>query len=311
MARVANNPYEVLGVARDASSDEIRAAYRRLALKYHPDRNAGDKEAEERFKQVSEAYATLRDPDARARYDRYGSGAGQPDFDQVDWGSVFAEADIGVSWDPRAGAPRTGNAVFDFLFGAALGMMRNSGLLPGENRQASLALPVDLARRGGQAVVRIPGPSICPECRGAGRVGTGPCPRCGGNGTLRYGSQVEVRVPPGVRNGTKLRLRGLGGPGNPPGDALIDLAVELPAGATLRGGDLFTDLHLTPLEAERGATVTALGVRAAVPAGTPDGGTVRVPGGGLGGDLVLTVRRDWPRGVWRRLRESFSGGVVR
>src|SRR5690554_2585712 len=99
VAGVSNNPYEVLGVSRTATDEDIRSAYRRLAMQHHPDRNPGDAAAEERFKSVSEAYATLRDPDARARVDRYGSSAPRPDFNTVDWQTVFREADVQVDWD--------------------------------------------------------------------------------------------------------------------------------------------------------------------------------------------------------------------
>jgi molecular chaperone DnaJ len=172
----------VLGVPQTASVDEIKAAYRRLALKYHPDRNPGDRSAEARFKEISEAYATLRDPEARARFDRFCSSrpeAARPDFSQVDWQTVFQEADIHINW--QAGAPRTGNAVFDALFGVVTGMMRGSGLLPGEDREVALELSLDEARLGALRRIRLPGPSVCAQCRGSGAS----CSRCGGRGVVR------------------------------------------------------------------------------------------------------------------------------
>ena len=116
MTKTLRNPYEVLGLSSSADAAEIKTAYRRLALQYHPDRNPGDKGAEERFKEISEAYATLRDPEARARYDRFGSTrpqASRPDFNTVDWQTIFQEADIDIDWSQRNAVPRTGNAVFD------------------------------------------------------------------------------------------------------------------------------------------------------------------------------------------------------
>jgi DnaJ-class molecular chaperone len=298
VTRTANNPYQVLGVERSAGQDEIKSAYRKLALRYHPDRNPGDAKAEERFKEVSQAYATLRDPQARERYDRYGNAGGRPDFQTVDWQSVFREADIRVDWDMHAGIPKTGNAVFDMLFGAVAGMMRSSGLLPGEHREVSVEVPVSLARSGGSVRVRVPGPSVCPGCGGSGRQQGLVCDVCGGSGVQRGGGLVDVSVPRSVRSGTRLRLRGLGGPGNPPGDVLVTLSVALPEGIRLRDGNLHADLPLTPLEASRGIRTVVADVDVRIPPGTKDGATVRVPAGGLGGDLLVTVHED----LWRGLR---------
>lgn len=317
MTTTLRNPYEVLGVSKDADAGEIKAAYRRLAMQHHPDRNPGNANAEEQFKMISEAYATLRDPEVRARFDRYGStgsGPSRPDFSTVDWQSVFQEADLKVDWSQHGGTvPRTGNAVFDVLFGAMAGMMRSSGLLPGEDREVGLLLSVSEARRGAERRVRIPGPSICARCRGVGRSvqgGTqaGLCEVCSGRGVLRHGSEVEVKVPPYRREDTRLRLRGLGGPGRPPGDAYVQLEVQLPPGARLEpGGALYADLTVTPLEANRGVTTDVLGVKVTVPKGAKAGETLRVPGGGLaGGELVLTLQTDTWGGVWRRLRSALT-----
>ena len=323
MTQTLRNPYDVLGVPKTADADEIRSAYRRLALQYHPDRNPGDGAAEERFKEISEAYATLRDPESRARYDRFGDasagsafgGAGRPDFSTVDWQTVFREADINVDWGARgAGSgevPRTGNAVFDALFGVMTGMMRTSGLLPGEDRAVDLSVSVAEARAGTTRRVRVPGPSVCATCRGTGLEAGAPCPVCGGHGVLRGGSDVEVEVPKGVRDGVKLRLKGLGGPGGPPGDAFVTVTVRVPAGAELVGGELKVPVAVTPLEASRGASIPLndLGVTLDVPKGAVDGQTLRVEGGGLGGrDLVATLEVGVWRGLLRGLRGALFGG---
>jgi molecular chaperone DnaJ len=310
VTRTANNPYQVLGVERTAGQEEIRAAYRRLALRYHPDRNPGDPQAEERFKEVSEAYATLRDPDSRARYDHYGNSGGRPNFETVDWQTVFREADIHVDWDLHRGMPKTGNAVFDALFGAVTGMMRKSGLLPGEHRDLAVAVPVEVARGGGTLRVRVTGPSICPTCRGSGRHEGEACAVCGGRGVLRSGGLVDVQVPKGVRTGTKLRLRGLGGPGTPPGDVLVTLTVSVPEGFRLDGGDLHSEVYLAPWELRRGTDTSLLGAAVRVPPGTEGGTTVRVPGGGIGGDLFVRVEEDLWRGL-RRLAADWLRGLAR
>jgi DnaJ-class molecular chaperone len=305
----ASDPYELLGVARDATAEEIKAAYRKAALRDHPDRNPGDREAEERFKAISEAYATLRDPDKRAWVDRGGPAAGgpRPDFSTVDWQTIFAEADVRV--DFGQGVPRTGNAVFDALFGAMTGMLRQQGVLPGEDRAVTLAIDLTTAREGGAARVRVPGPSVCAACRGT-RLGDDgrPCTACGGRGVRQRGDVVEVRVPPGVRDGGKLRLRGLGGPGRPPGDALVTLSVRLPDGVRRVGDELHAELSVTPLEARSGVRTRLHGVPVTVPPGASDGTVVRVPGGGLAGaDLRVTVRERVWRGLARWARDKMGG----
>ncbi len=301
---VLTNPYEVLGVPRDASSDAIKSAYRKLAMRYHPDRNPGSKQAEERFKEVSEAYAVLRDPDTRARFDRYGTAStapgGAPDFTGVDWQTIFREADIPINWDVRQGSPRTGNAVFDALFGMMTGLFRNAGLLPGETREIRVSIPLELARAGGQRRVRVPGPSVCPTCHGSRSVNGAVCPDCGGAGVRGGRAEVDVAIPEGVRSGSRLRLKGMGGPGNPPGDLLVRVAVSLPGGARMQGDDVLVDIHVTASEAARGLTTRFAGGAVRVPAGTPDGGRVRVRRGGLGGgDLIVTVHHDLWRGLAR------------
>jgi len=304
-----SDPYDVLGVARDADADTIKRAYRTLALRYHPDRNPGDATAEEQFKRISEAYATLRDPEARQRFDTYGHvGRGpvgaRPDFSHVDWRVVFSEADIPIDWSRAGGIPSTGNVVFDTLFRGVSTLFRQAGLLPGEDRQVRLRIDLETARAGGQRRVRLPGPMRCEGCRGLGRDAAGACPTCGGSGRLARGLSVDVSVPAGVRSGSKLRLAGMGGPGQPPGDAYVVLDVVLPSGVRSLERDLATELFVTPLEAERGAEVNVLGMPVRLPARSRDGSSVRVVGGGLGGDLIVTIKID----VWRGLgRVAYEG----
>ena len=311
MTKTLRNPYDVLGLPTNADAAEIKAAYRRLALQHHPDRNPGDKGAEEQFKEISEAYATLRDPESRSRFDRFGNTqpqASRPDFNTVDWQTIFREADITIDWSQRDAVPRTGNAVFDALFGAMTGMMRTSGMLPGEHREVGLDVRLEELRQGGARRVRIPGPSICATCYGQGVLNSGrACEVCGGRGFVRNGAEVEVVIPKGVKDGLKLRLKELGGPGRPPGDAFVTLHAALPPGAHLEGGTLHAELALTPFEAERGVRTRFLGVDVDVPMGVTEGQVVRVPGGGLAGqDLLATVRIGMLSGLWRRVRGALA-----
>lgn len=302
----------MLGVARDASSDEIKTAYRRLALQSHPDRNPGDPEAEERFKRISEAYATLRDPERRAWVDRGGAtmgpgGGAAPDFSRVDWQTIFEEADVRI--DFGRGMPRTGNAVFDALFGAMTGVLRQQGVLPGEDREVGLPIDLGTARMGGEARVKIPGPSVCATCRGRRLLDDGrPCDACGGRGVRPRGDVAVVKIPRGVREGAKLRLRGLGGPGRPAGDALVTVRVDLPPGVDRVGDELHTEVSIAPLEARAGVRTDVHGIPVVVPPRTADGSTLRIPGGGLAGaDLRVTVRHRVWRGLGRWARDKLMG----
>lgn len=340
------DPYQVLDVAKDASPDELKAAYRRKALQYHPDRNPGDREAEEKFKQVSEAYALLRDPETRERYDRYGPNDPtrfRPDTSGVDWHTIFREADIHIDWDARGGMPQTGNTIFDALFGMMTGMLRNAGLAPGQTYEVPLPLTLGQFQHGGVARLHVPGPCVCPTCKGSGRVSgaggavtpPGPfeasrapitegaptaCPECGGRGVKRRGAEVEVRYPAGAAEGVKLRLAGAGGPGNPPGDVLAQLRLVLPDNAKRVGNDVMDELSITPPEASRGLTANYQGVAVTVPPGTADGAVLRFKGRGAAsqgarGDLILTIRHNWLQGAaraagawFRKLRQGGEAG---
>lgn len=317
MTRAAHDPYAVLGVPRDADAETVKRAYREAALRDHPDRNPGDASAEERFKRASEAYATLRDPEARRRYDAFAAagagaagmgGAPRPDFATVDWRAVFREAEVPIDWARGGGVPTTGHVVFDVLFQGVARAFRQAGLVRGEDRTVALRLELSEARTGGTRRVHVPGPVTCPTCGGQRQVAGEVCRTCGGEGVLRGGSDVDVRVPAGVRPGQKLRLQGMGGPGRPPGDAYAHVDVALPLGARWSGRDLETDLFVTPAEAAHGAVVRVLGANVTVPKGVSDGQTVRSSAGGLGGGtLRATVRID----PWRGLaRDAVQAGAT-
>lgn len=341
LADVTGDPYEVLGVPRDADQDALKAAYRSKAMQYHPDRNPGDRAAEERFKELSEAYAVLRDPESRARYDRYGGGGPvdyRHDTSQVDWRDVFRDADINIDWSGRGAVPHTGNAVFDVLFGMMAGMLRGAGLAPGQTYELSLGLSLAELQNGASKVVAVPGPCICPTCKGTGRVlegaaaarspgafeagptpsASGVCPDCGGRGVRRGGARLRVTVPAGAAAGSRLRLAAAGGPGNPPGDVLVAALWAAPAGAQVDGLDVRARMVITPLEARRGTTASFDGVSVKVPRGSAAGSTIVVKGKGLTGpagargDLLLTLDLAWVEGAARAagrwLRKLGIGG---
>ena len=244
--------YEVLGVERDADEASLKSAYRKLAHQYHPDKNSGSKDAEERFKEASEAYEVLSDPEKRARYDRFGHANGQSPFEG---GFPFGGAAAGASI----------NDIFGDIFGEMFGAGRRPRSRPrGADLRYHLEIAFEEAAFGTTARIQIPRPRRCDTCKGAGaKPGTQPrtCPTCGGVGELRLtqgffsvartchhcgGSgrvivdkcadcggagmvreeaSVEVKVPPGVDTGTRLKLSGEGEPAPQPGAAPGDLYV--------------------------------------------------------------------------------------
>ena len=343
--------YEILGVARNASAKDIKAAYRRLARKYHPDVNKGDKSAEEKFKQVAEAFAVLSDATKRAQYDRGGHeafGAGfdpfagfdPRDFD-VGFGSSSFEDLLGQLFGGGFGgagrATRTTRRHGqDLRFEASIGFM-----------EAALGATVDLSIPrlescgdcGGTGLKPGSGQAVCPDCGGSGRQehrrggmrlavactrcgGRGrlpgdPCRACGGEGRVRHEQKVKVRIPPGVDDGTTLRIPGkgdAGASGGPPGDLLLKVHVEPHARFRRDGRDLICDLPVGLARAALGGPVdvpTLDGTATiTVPAGTRSGQKLRVRGKGLpagrgqpAGDLYAIVQIHPPKTLDPRSRE--------
>jgi molecular chaperone DnaJ len=307
--------YEVLGVARHATEEEIKRAYRELAKKYHPDRNPGDEEAAQKFKEVTEAYEVLCDPEKRARYDRYG----------------FAGLDEGLA--PTGPYPRTSEPIdpfFDLLsdfFGLG-GRRTQRAPRPGRDLEVVLEIDLQEAFRGTTRTFDIERLELCGECGGSGLprgYRPEPCPRCGGHGeiylrqgllTIRtqcracqgYGVRIsqtcprcrgrgkvqarrtiEVRIPPGVETGHRLHLPGegeAGDPGAPRGDLYCVLRVKEHPFFRRQGRDLFCQVPITFSQAALGAvievpTLDGKTVPLHVPRGTQSHEVLRVPGQGM------------------------------
>ena len=333
--------YETLGVAKSATHDEIRTAYRKLARESHPDANPDDADAEERFKSISHAYDVLGDPEKRAQYDaeranpfaRAGMGGQATQFDMSDLFEVFGDRFGGG----RASAPMRGEDItvevritFDqAMQGAtvavsvdkleACGQCRGTGARPG----SETALCPDCKGRG--TVGRGLGPfqmqQTCRTCAGRGMVIDDPCPSCAGVGSRQERKRYNVKVPAGAKDGTKVRLAGKGHAGPPntsPGDLFVVTRVT-PSRIFRREGDnLSLEVPVTFAEAALGAKVeipTIDGtIKLTVPEGSQDGRALRVPGkgapvlngDGARGDLIARLAIVVPDGLNKRQREALE-----
>jgi molecular chaperone DnaJ len=344
---VSTSLYETLGVAKNASQDEIKKAYRKLARKHHPDANPGDESAETRFKEVQHAYDVLGDADKRKQYDAFGDGRGRGggasggaggarfDFDLGDFdlgdllGGVFNRGRRG----PTRPQPQRGNdieAVVNLSFEDSL-----KGL------ETRIPVEVDAACRtcGGTGARPGTSPKICPECNGRGVLSESqglfaisqPCPRCRGNGTVieepcetcrgtgreRRTRRYTVKIPAGVRDGTRIRVKGKGEPGpagGPPGDLYVVTRVSASDTYERRGSDLIVDVPVAYPDAVLGGKVevpTPEGpVTLKVPAGSRDGKLLRVRGRGAPklkgsgkGDVLARLRIDVPSRPSKKERE--------
>jgi curved DNA-binding protein len=296
--------YETLGVPRDATEEQIKQAYRKLARKYHPDVNPGDKEAEERFKEINEAYEVLSDPEKRRKYDALGPnwkagadftpppGAGAFRVEYADLGDLFGEGGRfgGFSDFFRmmfGGAPRPG-AGFDFS-------------ARGADVESEVTLTLEEAHRGTSRTLSVPLEETCAICGGAGARDKKPCPACGGSGFRTRLEQFTVNIPRGVRDGSVIRVPGRGGAGfggGARGDLYLRIRLLPHEKFQLRnGGDVVVELPVAPWEALLGARVevpTLDGpVQMRIPPRSQGGQMLRLrgkglarPGGGQGDEYV-------------------------
>ena len=332
--------YEILGVPRTAGEAEIKKAYRQLAMQFHPDRNRGDKGAEERFKEVNEAYAVLSDPDKRAHFDRFGTapGVGQ-NFGDTGFGSLFED-------------------IFEnFFSGGARG--RGSRGARGEDLQYELKITLEDAASGIETKIQIPrletcgacsGTGVepgsrldtcdmcrgagevrrnhgfltvaqtCPKCRGAGQLNRSPCKECRGEGRRRAERLLSVKIPAGIEDRMQLRIGGEGSGGlggGPAGDLYVLVRVLEHDIFTRQGADLICDLPLsfTNLALGHEVEVPVLGgvTKLKVPAGTQPNEVVRIRGKGMPhlrqrghGDVCYRVVLEVPQKLNARQREALA-----
>lgn len=305
--------YEVLGVTRGSDESAIKSAYRKLAHQFHPDKNPEDKQAEERFKEASEAYEVLSDPDRRARYDQFGhlNGAQAPGPGDFPFGGGI-------------------NDIFGDLFGEMFGQAQRSRVRHqrGSDLRYHLELTFEQAAFGTNARITVPrskactsckgsgakpgtGPRVCPtcggageirltqgffsiartchQCNGAGRVIVDKCSACAGHGAVREQANVDVKVPPGVDTGTRLKLAGEGepapGPGGNPGDLYVVVQVKEHTIFTRQDTEVLCDMPISFAQAALGGTVDVPTLegpqKLKIPAGTQSGKVFRLKGKGV------------------------------
>ncbi len=324
--------YEILGVGRKASQDEIKKAYRKLALKWHPDRHegAGRDDAEERFKRISEAYEVLYDQETRGKYDRFGA----------DWRQ-------GQEFTPPSGARTMSPDEFESAFGGSGFSDFFKGMFGGDVRgafgerarrpharyrhggadvRAELELAAGDAIRGGKRRFDLPVTVGCPSCGGVGFLDEHVCPTCAGIGQVRERKQVDLTIPSSIRNGMSLRLAGLGEPGaegGVPGALLLTLRLVSDGTYRVDGDELEVDLPVAPWEAVFGTKAdvrTAKGTTiVTIPPNTRAGTRLRLRGMGFGdaGDFFVVVRLALPeklsarqRKLLEEMREAGPSAVV-
>ncbi len=333
--------YEVLGVSRSADEKEIKRAYRKLAMKYHPDRNPGDTESENKFKEASEAYEVLADASKRAAYDQFGHA--------------------GVDGQAGGGGFGGGGASFSDIFGDVFGDIFGGGGGRGRNTRGAdlrytLELDLEEAVRGKTVEIRIPGhrecdtcdgsgaekgstpepcstcngigqvrmqqgffavQQACPTCRGSGQVIKNPCKSCSGQGRVREEKALSVKVPPGVDTGDRIRLSGegeMGMDGGPPGDLYVQVAVREHSIFTRDGRNLYCEVPISVGDAALGGELevpTLDGrVKLKIPPETQTGKLFRLRNkgvkpvrGGPPGDLLCRVQIETPVNLTKRQKE--------
>lgn len=311
--------YEVLGISRDASEGDIKKAYRKSAMKYHPDKNKGNKEAEEKFKDINEAYQVLSDPEKKEQFDRFGTtdfngggfgaggfGSGMGGFEDI-FDSFFGGG-FGGSSRSRRDAPRRGadleysiNLTFEeAVFGVekevsiakneTCDTCRGTGAKPGTN-------PKTCDRCGGAGQVKhqrntplgsFVSTATCDKCAGSGKIIEEKCHKCHGKGTVRNNKKISINIPSGVDNGNVLPLRGQGEPGEnggPMGDLYINIRVSPHAKFKRKGFDINIEEHITFGKAILGTELkveTIDGeVKYKIPEGTQSGTVFRLRGKGV------------------------------
>jgi len=325
--------YQILGVNKNASVSEIKKAYRKLARKYHPDLNPGDKASEQKFKEINEAHETLKDPEKKKQYDLYGSlgahnGPGGQGGSRSRGGSDFEGFDFNSTGNSSFGD------IFETIFGNAAGQRATAGRKsrrpePGEDLNYSINLNFMDAANGIETPIQISHKQTCPTCRGTGKVIPEPCIACHGQGKIKKQKTLEVKIPAGIDGGMRIRSAGNGEPGTnggPAGDLYIEIRLKKHDIFERDGDDIHCSVPISIVTASLGGEidVPTLAGKAAIdiPEGTQTGKQFRLRGKGIKGvrasypgDLYCHIAVETPvklsehqRKLLRELDESLKKG---
>ena len=333
--------YAVLGVPQSADDQQIKSAYRKLALQYHPDRNPGDTAAEEKFKEAAEAYAVLADPDRRDRYDRFGhagvrGASGSPDFDSsifADFGDILGGFGDLFGGGRRRGGPMLGADLrydLQISFGEAAAGTETTLQIPRRevcarckgSRAEPDSSPQTCPQCGGRGQVRyqqgfLTLASTCGQCRGQGQIIASPCTECRGQGRVEQERKLTVKIPPGIATGQRLRLHGEGehgASGGPPGDLYVVIHVDDHAFFHREGDDLLCEVPVSFPTLALGGEISIPTLNGnntlAIPKGTQADSRFRIRGKGMPhlsgsgrGDLYVNVRVEVPTKLSSEQRE--------
>ena len=314
--------YEVLGVPKTATEDEIKKAFRKLARKHHPDVNPGDKSAEEKFKELNEAYEVLSDPEKRKRYDQLGQNwkAGA-DFTPPP-GYENARGDFG-GFGGFGGGRGQGDFsdFFEGMFGGRRGARAGAGFrMRGQDVEAEITLTLEEAHRGVTRSITLQSTEVCPTCGGSGTKDDKPCPTCRGAGVVTRPKTLDVTIPAGVRDGSVIRLAGQGEPGTngaTAGDLFLRVRIiPHPLFKIVGDDDIEVELPIAPWEAALGASVRVptldAPVEMKIPAGSQGGQRLRLRGQGLNkrdggrGDEYVRLKIVTPSRLTPKERELFE-----
>jgi molecular chaperone DnaJ len=292
--------YAILGVSRSASEKEIKQAYRRLARQYHPDVNPGDKSAEAKFKEINEAYEVLADPEKRQKYDQYGeqwqfaeqfTRAKRP---QTQFWEFSQAGDPGLHFEGDLGS----------LFGDLFGMGRRQARpRRGRNLEHPIEVTLEEAYRGTKRTIALQTAQSCSSCKGSGLVQNTPCPACRGSGLAPAVKRLEVKIPAGVKDGSRVRVAGKGEPGyagSSSGDLYLVVSVKPHPQFQRRGDDLYVEVRVPLTAVVLGGEVMVPSLKGKlalkIPAETQNGRSFRLTGQGMPhlgnasyGDLLAKV----------------------